>query len=390
MSQKICQSNGAVSEAHTGACEQPPTSTSCAATTCLVGSICQEVNGRAVCKCAESCTDELNPVCGSDGNTYGNPCVMGQKICQSQGQVTQVSEGACVLPVQCQTIRCGWGSTCKVVNGQAICDCPRACTREYNPMCGTDGVTYGNPCEMQYAYCNSRGQITQDHEGACQTANSTCPSGVSQVRCLVDPCRSATCPANPHARCVANYCGGCFADFYDSNNRKINCTLSGNNCPNHDAVACLVDGCFHKTCAADPNATCVSNNCGGCNWVFINRQGYPVDCGDSTPEQACTVSDWADHLSDWSYQRKTFREVFNVSVSGNPSLKTIIQSTDLSLQYRFLREAVAALLNAAKDWNYRYSTQEVILMAQQAFANSKKSETLDLFLSADTVGNCPL
>lgn len=34
------------------------------------------------------------------------------------------------------------------------------------------------------------------------------------VSCLVDPCDSASCPYNPTATCIADYCGGCNARWY--------------------------------------------------------------------------------------------------------------------------------------------------------------------------------
>ena len=48
-----------------------------------------------------------------------------------------------------------------------------------------------------------------------------CPPGVPLVECLVDPCRSATCPAHPHAVCVADYCGGCNAKFFDRDGKEV-------------------------------------------------------------------------------------------------------------------------------------------------------------------------
>ena len=45
--------------------------------------------------------------------------------------------------------------------------CNPICTKEYNPQCGSDGKTYGNPCTMTYATCTSNGTITLEHPGEC-------------------------------------------------------------------------------------------------------------------------------------------------------------------------------------------------------------------------------
>ena len=49
----------------------------------------------------------------------------------------------------------------------------------------------------------------------------TCPPGTPQVRCAADPCKTKTCPNNPDAKCVANYCGGCNAEFFDEDDERI-------------------------------------------------------------------------------------------------------------------------------------------------------------------------
>ena len=64
----------------------------------------------------------------------------------------------------------------------------------------------------------------------------------------------------------------------------------GANCPNDDAVACLTNPCENKTCS-DDKATCVPNNCGGCNAVFYDWYGEnEVQC-----EGTCSN----DNLNSW-------------------------------------------------------------------------------------------
>ena len=44
------------------------------------------------------------------------------------------------------------------------------------------------------------------------------------VSCLVNPCDVDSCVPYPQSICEENYCGGCNADFYDSNQNLIDCS----------------------------------------------------------------------------------------------------------------------------------------------------------------------
>ena len=48
---------------------------------------------------------------------------------------------------------------------------------------------------------------------------TSCPDGTEMVSCFSDPC--GECPNYPNARCEANYCGGCYAVYYDQNGNNV-------------------------------------------------------------------------------------------------------------------------------------------------------------------------
>ena len=101
------------------------------------------------------------------------------------------------------------------------------------------------------------------------------------VTCFADPCSVIECTSNPDAECVANYCGGCWADYY-FNGELINCDLS---------MDCVdLTGIDFGDCDMVLGIGWINNNCvtvSGCDWIadsidYSNAFFYSIDnCNES-------------------------------------------------------------------------------------------------------------
>ena len=61
--------------------------------------------------------------------------------------------------------------TCFMVHSHFHSGCLKYCTTEFNPVCGSDGKTYGNECMFEIAQCNEvkHGRnLSIAYEGECK------------------------------------------------------------------------------------------------------------------------------------------------------------------------------------------------------------------------------
>nr|ACU46742.1 Kazal-type proteinase inhibitor [Pacifastacus leniusculus] len=70
-----------------------------------------------------------------------------------------------------------------VVHAQCkVRPCKKACGKNFDLVCGSNGVTYNNPCEFENARCDIR-TLRLQHKGPCQakTCSKSCPKNIRYV-----------------------------------------------------------------------------------------------------------------------------------------------------------------------------------------------------------------
>merc|ERR1712096_178608 len=130
--------------------------------------------------CERPCPMIYLPVCGTNGVTYSSECHFENALCghPSKDAFTVAHKGPCKAKPQTMDKRSG-----KIM-------CEQACPMIHMPVCATNGVTYSSECHFENALCGipTKQAFTIAHKGACKPKAETMDKrGGGKIMCE-QPC----------------------------------------------------------------------------------------------------------------------------------------------------------------------------------------------------------
>ncbi|XP_039223823.1 agrin isoform X4 [Crotalus tigris] len=273
---------------------------------CRFNAVCLIRRGLARCSCERvACDGAYQPLCGRDSRTYFNDCERQKAECQQKAAIPVKHHGPCVFSVRrkevglpsspvhstrrillqdlgkpspCLSVECQFGATCVVKNQEAICECQQMCQSIYDPVCGSDNLTYSNPCKLEAMACALRKEIHVKHKGPCDRCRK-CQFGAI--------CEAETGQCVCPTECVASsqlVCGT------DGNTYGSECELHVQSCIQQVSIEVAAQGSC-KACGATVcsfGAQCVD---GQCLCPRCEQQPLSRVCGSNglTYDNACEL-----------------------------------------------------------------------------------------------------
>ncbi|XP_044018032.1 agrin-like isoform X3 [Aphidius gifuensis] len=244
------------------------------------------------CECGPECETIMKPVCARGGTTYKSLCELKRQACLSEMNIDVAYTGTCGSRGPCSDKICQWGAICAEHSGTAICECP-TCSVEFNPVCGDDGISYGNECKLRLEACQHHREIKVLYQGLCNGCeNKKCEH---YGKCESDSSGEAkcVCPTNcedsgKDSNFVVNKICGSDGTTYASE-----CDLKKTSCMSQKLITVNFEGdcslCNNVDC--ENGARCSAGEC-----------ICPESCPDTRDEPVCGT-DGKTYSSECELQR---------------------------------------------------------------------------------------